>query len=298
MRSLESSVEKEVEKNLRIERALEKRDKVYKAGGGAIQEREFEDLYSQERVEEDLEYVERMERKFEENATPEQKESNKLATIFEAMIYDQSERSNWLGNNAMTIKTSRYDDIKNGIDLIVEVPDKEKPTASHLALAVDVTFSDDLRDKMRKIKREIDSNKLATVKYFKSDFLDFRGEKSNIPKVVVGADYKTLENVIDLWKSEENEEYRKEYRKLLERHHIQFIILDEIMLQLHNYKEYARKRNKKSAFESYDKVIETVQDINGEKQELREEILADDNSKIENDKVFSAIKENLNKEFA
>ena len=292
MKKFENSFEGNIDKQLRNEKALDRAKNVYQNQEEGvvdiIQESDFENLYSKEQVEKDLEYVDEMEQEFEKKSTPEQKEANKLATIFEAMVFEQSELNNWLGENAMTIKSSRYDDIKNGIDLIVEIPDKEKPTASHLALAVDVTFSDDLRDKIRKIKGEIDRDKLTTVKYFKSDFLNLKGEKRNVPKVVIGADYKTLENVVDLWIARDN--------KALANHYIQFIILDEIMLQLENYKRYAEKENKEKAVESYNKAIEIIRDIDNEKQESREKMPIDDNSKIEKDKVFSAIRHHLDKE--
>ena len=52
--------------------------------------------------------------------------------------------NNWLGPEATAIKSSRYDDIKNGVDNIVEFHKEEDFSSSHLALAIDETFSHDV----------------------------------------------------------------------------------------------------------------------------------------------------------
>lgn len=282
-----TSPEKIGDFTITIEKALERVKEVYEKND-VIDEKDFKNLYSEERIEADLEYVDKTEKEFEEKSSPEQKEAKKLASIFEAIVYDQGERSNWLGENATTIKSSRYDDIKNGVDIIVEFPDREKVTASHLALAVDVTFSDDLKEKMDRIKNEIRQGKLATVKYFKSDFLNLGGEKTNVPKVIVGADTNTLKEVMELWVA------KKENSLAI--HPVQFIILEEILDQLDNYREYAKKFNKQEIVKTYDKLIQIVENVYWRKEPLREEVLGSDDSKIKNDKVYSAINKYLEKE--
>src|SRR3989344_6211954 len=84
---------------------------------------DFIDLYDTEK---DKKYVAEMEQKFAKNSSPDKQESLKLATIFEAIVHQHAELSDWLGPNASTIKTSKYDDIKNGVDSIVEIKEGEK----------------------------------------------------------------------------------------------------------------------------------------------------------------------------
>jgi hypothetical protein len=282
--------ERETENANRTKKALELVEKIYGQDIEIIEEEDFEDLYSKKTVEADMEWVRKEEERFEREDTPEQKEARKISTIFETLIYDQAEMSEWLGKSAITIKSSRYDDIKNGIDLIIEFPDSEEVAASHLALAVDVTLSSELEKKMSGIKRDIEHGKLSTVKYFKSETLDIRGEKKDVPKVVIGADSKTLNTVIDLWMQQTGES-----KDRLSRHPIQFIILEEIMLQLEKFRDYGEKIGQGKASESYDKVKDIMSGIYREKLKLREEILGDNESVIENDKVYRAINSHLDK---
>src|SRR3989344_1880873 len=100
----------------------------------AISLDDFKDHYGEDVIKEDERYVDQMERKFKQEDTPEKREVLKLATIFEALIHKHIKESDWLGSNASSIKTSRYDDIKNGIDNIVEFKET-KTSASYLGLA-------------------------------------------------------------------------------------------------------------------------------------------------------------------
>jgi hypothetical protein len=282
--------ERDLDSANRTKKALELVEKTYGKDTEIIEEKGFEDLYSKETVERDLDWVRKEEERFEREDTPEQKEARKISTIFETLIYDQAEMSEWLGRGAITIKSSRYDDIKNGIDLIIEFPDSEETSASHLALAVDITLSSELEKKMNGIKRDIEHGKLSTVKYFKSETLDIRGEKKDVPKVIIGADSKMLNTVIDLWMQQTGES-----KDELGSHPIQFVLLEEIMMQLEKFRDYAEKIKQGKISENYEKVLGTMNSIMREKLKLREEVLGNNESVIENDRVFRAINSYLDK---
>ena len=274
----------------RIEKALRLVEKIYGQDIEIIEEKNFEDLYSEKIVAADLEWVRKEEERFEREDTSEQKEARKISTIFETLIYDQAEMSEWLGKSAITIKSSRYDDIKNGIDLIIEFPDSEGASASHLALAVDITLSNELEKKMNGIRRDIERGELSNIKYFESETLSIRGEKRNVPKVVIGADSKMLNQIIDLWIRQD-----KESKNRLGNHPIQFVLLEEVMLQLEKFKDYAEKFKQDKVSESYDKVRDVMNGIYREKLKLREDVLGSNNLAIENDKVYRAISSYLDR---
>src|SRR4030042_2163395 len=168
-----------------------------------VNEKDFKDKYG-ESVEKDLEYVEEKEKKFMTSDKARDRKLEKFAIILEAIIYEQIEENYWLGEDAYTVKTARYDDIYNRVDEWVEFRLKDISKTSHLALGFDVTFGSRLDDKIKKIKDDIAEGKLSTIKYFKSDSLKFKGEKRNIPKVVIGADIRMLEEVADSWMKGEN----------------------------------------------------------------------------------------------
>jgi hypothetical protein len=136
--------------------------------------------------------VERLEGKFEKNGAP-----DKFGKLFEAIIDNQIEDNDLMGPNASVIIPSRFDDIANGIDSIVEF--KQRQTTSHLALAIDVTKSkESLSKKFERIRNSIKTGDLSRARYFRSKSGGFRGELSNIPRVVVGAAHPAVEDISSL----------------------------------------------------------------------------------------------------
>lgn len=216
-------------------------DKAYesvlkKINSHAIKEtdEDFVKLYGIEKVEKDKKYVEEMEEIFKKNND---KESAKKATILEYIIYEQSELGDWLGKKAITQKTSRTDDIRNGIDIAVEFEEENK-VFEYLGLAIDVSFGDELLKKFNRIKKEIDSGELAKIEYFRSQ--NIAKEINNVPRVVVAVDGKTLNDLIELW-SEKNEDSKTK----LAAHPVQIQILNELFIQLKIFEQYAREVVKK-----------------------------------------------------
>ena len=220
-----------------------------------IKPKDFLDFYNQEEIQRNEDYVEGMEKKFTQEDSSEEAENSKLATVFEAIMHDQVELNEWLGSDVATIKTARYDDIVNGIDTIAEI-NRDKHHASYIGLAIDVTFSADVHKKIQNIKEKIKKGQLAKIKYFKPD--KFRGELSQIPKVVVGANRNTICELAQLWLEGNN--------KKLAEHPIQFSILDQILAQLETYEEYARKNNQGKIAEIYSKTHKVIKEIYDKKE--------------------------------
>ncbi|MEK7542963.1 MAG: hypothetical protein AAB503_01495 [Patescibacteria group bacterium] len=262
---------------------IRKADRVIKKYAIDPEEEVFVKYYGERSVERDKNYVEKAISDFEKSDTETQKRMAKIARIFEALILEHGELSEWFGPNGMTFKTSLYDDIENKVDTIVEFSEDpengiEKKT-SHLALAIDETFSADfIKDKLLRIRdKEINEGKLAKIKYFLPKTGDEPGLK-DLPRVIVGADIKTVDELGELWLEGKN--------KALGEHRIQFQILEELLIQLEAFGNYAEKIKKPKIAAIYRKAYETVKKIWDEKQKT----LVDDGTR---DSVFYAIKNNL-----
>lgn len=274
-----SNIDREMERE-RAERSI---DLAFKKAEKVLTEKiqldDFSDLYGKETIEKDSAEVERLEKIYKSQESKEDREieAKKLSVIFEAIFNQQAETNEWLGENVTTIIPSRYDDIKNGIDSIAEF--KEENSKSHLALAIDVTFGSETEKKLAKIKESIKKGELSQVKYFMTE--DFRGELKNIPKVIIGADAKTLREISELWIQKRNKE--------LANHPIQMQILLEIKMQLESFKQYAeglRQVNLVSVYENSLSIINRI--IDG-----KEGIINTD--EIKNDRVFNSIQDYMHK---
>ena len=196
-------------------------------------------------VNQDMQYVRDREAQFEMESMPEAREDKKMATIMEVIINEQVELNDWLGPNAETVISSRYDDIANGVDGIIRLQ-REGEGDIDLCLAVDVTFSSDsthIRGKFNKIFENIEKGELTEIKYFTvpnpEDVHEYEYKGSvKMPRVVIGIERQIVEKLGDLW--------FKKNRKELGGHPVQHVIAKEILDQLAVYDQYARSHGNRN----------------------------------------------------
>ncbi len=191
-------------------------------------------------VNRDMQYVRDREGEFKLESRREAEEDRKMATILEAIIHEHVELSDWLGPRAETITTSRYDDIANGVDSIVRFGGENGNEGdTHLGLAIDVTFSTDIRDKLNAILNDAEKGRLTQIKYFAlpdpedPDTYIHTGSL-NVPRVVIGMERETVQQLALLWMDKKNKE--------LAAHPAQYLITREILDQLAVFDRYARMR--------------------------------------------------------
>lgn len=243
----------------------------------AVDPLHFVDLYGEENVTRDLNHIKELKEKFEHS-------SDKSAKIFEAIVYQHIELSEWLGPNAETIRASEFDDLKNGTDVIVEFTTDD--FKKHLALGIDVTFgSQVLEKKFNRIKEEIDSDMLTEVKYYESH--DFKGSLKNAPRVIVGVEKDTVVALAALWMRSQNAELGK--------HFAREIIIKEITLQLQTFLAYANSIGAQKAVRSYTQALSIIKNSIGPVSPERREAYSKHSSDISNDKVLQSIQTQLEK---
>ena len=107
--------------------------------------------------------------------------------------------------------------------------------------------------------------------------MGIRGHKANVPRVVIGADRKTIYNVINAWIEKDN--------RALAAHPIQIKILSEIQIQLASFKQYCENTGKSDLAGIYEKGLTIVEKIITEKN-----IAEADMSELDFDEVYRAIK--------
>lgn len=245
---------------------------------------DFIDDYGDAAVQSDKKHVARLEERFAADATPETNESLKLATVLESIITEQIELSDWFGPSTTTRRTSRFDDVVNGVDAIAEI--EQDNTMNHLALAIDVTYGTSLEKKFRRIKEEIEEGTLASVKYFDNEEHTFKGKLFKVPRVVLGIDRTRLIELAGLWLNDKKKE--------LAVHPVQFKLLEEIRLQLLGFKKYASTLGRDDLVKIYERQAQIVMGIikerhsEMEKQRIQVVDVAD-----EHDRTFESIVENV-----
>lgn len=199
------------------------------------------------------EYIARQDTKY-----PHQIELKKISDVFETILAEQIELNEGFGQDALIIQTSEYDDLINGIDAIIEFDLEEG--VSHLALGVDITFGiisgTKLQQKFESIRGDLNLGKLAKVRYFESEHGIAKGELSELPKVVIGVDRETVNELAKAWltqtiakaelkKPDLGEASRtslleglRNAKQKLEKHFVQILFLKQIKLQLETYIDF------------------------------------------------------------
>ena len=244
----------------------------------------FADLYDKAGIERDKREVERLEKIYEAKNTATEKELKKLAELFEVLFGSLVELENWLGENVFVTETSKFDDYTSGIDMVAEF--LSEGLSTQLGLAVDITFSSNaLKQKITKIRDEIKNGKLPRIKYFisgKGSDKD-RREMNNIPRVILGTDRKTLnqlaELVLDLNYLKKRQETQstpqvaqriKEVHEKLQNHPLQFELLNQIARQLETFGKYAMQMNKYDISRKYDSVLAIIEKIAKSKKPIQQ----------------------------
>jgi hypothetical protein len=155
--------------------------------------------------------------------------------IMESVLTEQIALNDWLGD-AEAQETTKYDDIENGVDTLVEwEDDQEKP----IYLAIDFQASDNpntVDKKYYHIKDHLDNKKGTEIKYYQSELNESRkGPLSNVPKVIISMDPNNVEKLSNLIApSIKNRALVKELAK----HPLQIEIITDAIGQLEAQKEY------------------------------------------------------------
>lgn len=250
-------------------------------GQDQIDVHNFEDHYGSAAVAEDIKTIERFESIFASEDTEQEIETAKWATILEAIIVEHVELSEWLGSTTMTRRTSRFDDVVNAVDAIAEIENENATT--HLALSIDVTFSETLAKKFARITKEIDEGTLATVKYFESSDRTFKGTLMKVPRIVLGVGPRFLVELAELWMQKKNKE--------LAYNAIQLKFIEEVRVQLYAFRAYAQSlKNREDIVKVYDRQIRILGVIKKERYEALEKAgVSTDAPLVGVDPTFDAI---------
>lgn len=251
MGNIDRNREKHYELSPLMHKAHEKavRD-VFMDPDASIQEAEFDSVYGKEAVTKDVALADYLEKKFSAENSVQMKNAHKIAEVFEAIVITQSEMSNWLGPNAHTLKTSRFDDFVNKVDMLAEWTSVSEGK-SILALAVDVTFSAGaIAKKMAAIKAEIDSGQLGSVRYFKDIDGSFLGTRRNVPRAVIGVSEAMVGELASLWVNGEKKE--------LGVHAVQKLLVNQMSQQLAYMRSYAERTGRDHIVQAYDQALATM----------------------------------------
>ncbi len=197
------------------------------------------------------------------------KNGKKISEALEIIITDQIKFGNWFGNYSLPFRTTEYDDLVNGVDIVAKFDIERNNHQERFYLSIDSTSytnSDRISEKINRNISKLLSNNFE-VKYYesptpgKNNF--YRGRLKNTIPVIIGLDsahtaelinqfsnFISLQRIIkDNSPQLDNEHlfvYQEEFKQLkhkLETNPCQLIFLKEINCQLNMYSRILAKEN-------------------------------------------------------
>ncbi len=254
-------------------------------------EKDFTDIYEEEDIKKDLSEIDLLEKKWDEENNSQEKYNKEVASLLEGVIADQVEANQWLGEDCEIIPASRYDDIKNGVDVISIFNTKEEN--KYLGLGIDVTFAYNdkvLLEKIDSIKGIIRAGLLPELKYFRDPETN-EHKKLIVPKIIVGARLSSAEKLVMLWGSDKEDKNKK-----LKEDPMQSKIILESLYQIKYFYEFAlnlsqntKQEKQKINYEkialSYAEMYNLFYDI----YETKKELIEKHYSEVRDDIVYQTI---------
>jgi hypothetical protein len=298
---------KKTEANVYAEQIIQERKEESR-----LKEVDFTDKYSEEEIHSDLEMVKDMKERFagdlnNPELTEEMKErltkGRQRVEALEIVLADFGTEMQYFGTNSKIIRTSEFDDIFRGVDIVVEFAEKEN-NPHRIALAIDASTSprEDIIGK--KIRRNIEKitnpKRMPSLKYFRFNESEYVSEKTFILPVVIGLEAKNANRLLKIFarifelKGRKNLSLDEESEldtRLSEamNHPGQKIFFEQIEGQFKMYKRKIQKRlalgkdlseneisNKKMYLEEIDYHLAIVADLKKKKEHIKIDEIEDD----------------------
>ena len=140
--------------------------------------------------------------------------SKKLATISERAIVFGVSKLNWCGDNVTISTTSNFDDVKRGVDEVMQIGSGDN--IESLGLGIDVTYrgllSESYRNKFTKLLQSIYDGYSCEIKYFKNQQGVMMPEFS-VPKIVLYVDFEKVKDLVRMVSNIDNPEILEQFKE-------------------------------------------------------------------------------------
>lgn len=152
--------------------------------------------------------------------------AKKLATISERAIVFGVSNLNWCGDNVTISPTSNFDDVKRGVDEIMQIESIDG--VEFLGLGIDVTYrgllSESYRNKLTKQLQSIYDGYSCDIKYFKNQYGEMMSEFS-VPKIPLYIDFEKVKDLVRMINNIDNPEVLEQFKESPQR----FSIINQII---------------------------------------------------------------------
>lgn len=208
--------------------------------------------------------------------------TKKIATIAErAIAYGVSELG-WCGDGVSIDATSNFDDVKRGVDEVMQIKSEGMETSS-LGLGIDVTYrgllSESYKGKFMKLLNSINNGYSTQIKYFKNHAGEMM-EEFSVPKIVLYVNFEEVKDLIRMINNSDNSEVMNEFKKSPQR----FSVINQVIVMCEELGAFAKDCGN-DVSDQYYAVVNSMRGIIENNSEIKEVL-----NKKENDEISTHIK--------
>lgn len=247
----------------------------------AEQIEETDEYYSQfaklvkggeEEIKKDIESFKELKKTFEKNnsqleASKAQKaeQAKKVATIVERAIVHSVSNLEWYGEDVSIEPTSQFDDIKRGVDDVLQI--RKEEADSFLGLGIDVTYrgllSEQYRHKLFTLLKSIQDGYSTKIKYFKNHQGECMREFS-VPKTILFFDTGDVKDLVNMVKNIDNSEIMDGYKNSP----MKFKVLNQMLIQCEILASFAEEFQN-PVFRKYQEIVSTIKELSWKNSEIK-----------------------------
>ncbi len=208
------------------------------------------------------------------HGTEQEKMAIVQSDIFEHMLHTHIGEAEWFGDSVQSVFPSIYDDLFNGVDLILE-QNVGRGAFAFSTLAIDATFS--AQGAIQKLERTRDflaKGNLGGIKYFKSEKADIVGRMDSVPHFIIGLGRPALFSMVSQYVQKGAvKEVNQEARRM---------VLEQIVTQANYFSKLLTARGFEEKADKYAR-------IESEMTHLLTGLIQTSGAKIPSDEVYQAI---------
>ena len=198
----------------------------------------------------------------------------KVATIVEQGLAYAVSDLGWYGENVKISPASRFDDVKRGVDDVLEISRKNE-TDRYLGLGIDVTYngllSEKYRDKFERLLESIRLGQKTKIKYFKNA----KGQPMRefaIPKIVLHFDGVDVKEIAHFVKHATDTAVKEKFVNS----DMKISVLNQIMAQCEILADFANSCGNSIAVE-YKGIVDSINEFAAKNKEIKKILENKDN---------------------
>lgn len=193
--------------------------------------------------------------------------NKKVATIVERAVAYGVSNLNWYGENVSIEPVSEFDDVKRGVDDMLEIR-KEEAESSFMGLGIDVTYrgllSEQYKEKFFKLLQSIRDGYKTKIKYFKNHKGEMMKEFS-VPKIVLYFNVDDVKNLVSMIKNSSDSKILEKFKNSSQK----FAVMNQIIIQCELLSSFAEE-SKNDIFKKYTEIVLSIKELSWKNPEIKE----------------------------